>query len=165
MVDLQLPGVNGVELIKRIRSLGLDLRILVVSAHEEDLYAERALRAGAQGYLMKHESAQYVVEAVRTVASEQLYLSMALRGRLLGEWLASKGAPSSVESLSDREIEVFELIGQAMTTKDMAETLGLSRKTIESHRANIKAKLGIETIPELIQRAVLWVESPMIESD
>lgn len=162
IVDLQLPGVNGVELIKRVRALGLPIRILVVSAHEEELYAERALRAGAQGYLMKHESARYVTEAVRVVASGRLYLSTPLRHRLLGDWLDRDASTSPVEALSDREIEVFEQIGQGRTTREIAEVLGLSNKTIETHRAKIKHKLGIETMPALIQKAVLWLHAPML---
>lgn len=163
VLDLQLPGVSGVELIKRLAALDLPTRMLVVSAHEEDLYGERALRAGAQGYLMKHESSRYVVEAIRKVAGGGLYISDALQGRLVTDWVGADGRPASpTDRLTDRELEVFELIGRGNTTREVAEALGLSPKTIESHRANLKRKLGVETMPELMQRAVLWVQSPML---
>ena len=161
VVDLQLPGVNGVELIKRIRAIGLPTKLLVVSAHEEDLYAERALKAGAQGYLMKQESAKRVVTAIRAVADGRLYLSASLRSRLLEGWLDSRNPASRVEALSDREIEVFELMGLGRTTKQIAVTLGLSPKTIETHRSHIKEKLGATSTPELIREAVLWTSSAM----
>ena len=163
VLDLQLPGVSGVELIKRVAALELPTRMLVVSAHEENLYGERALRAGAQGYLMKHESARYVVEAIRKVGRGGLYLSDTLQARLVGGWLGSEDRPSlPVDRLTDRELEVFRLIGQGSTTREIAEALGLSPKTIESHRVNLKRKLDVESIPELIQRAVVWVQSPML---
>ena len=163
VLDLQLPGTSGVELIKRIAALELPSRILVVSAHEEELYGDRALQAGAHGYLMKHESSRYVVEAIRQVGGGGLYLSDVLQAQLVGDWLGGTRQPSSpADRLSDRELEVFELIGRGKTTREIAEALALSPKTIESHRANLKRKLNVETIPELIQRAVLWVQSPML---
>ena len=163
VLDLQLPGVSGVELIKRIAALELPTRMLVVSAHEENLYGERALRAGAQGYLMKHESARYVIDAIRKVGRGGLFLSDTLQARLVGGWLGSEDRPAlPVDRLTDRELEVFRLIGQGSTTREIAEALGLSPKTIESHRVNLKRKLDVESIPELIQRAVVWVQSPML---
>ncbi len=162
IVDLSLPGVNGIELIKRLRSLDTDLKVLVVSAHDEALYAERALRAGAQGYLMKHESARQFVTAVRAVLDGDLYLSDALQSRLLHDRLGHGAAEAStVSRLTDRELEVFEHFGRGQSTREVAEAMGLSLKTIESHRANIKQKLGIDRAAEFMQRAVLWVESSM----
>lgn len=162
IVDLSLPGVNGVEFIKRLRSLNPDVKVLVVSAHDEALYAERALRAGARGYLMKHESARQFVKAVRTVLSGEFYLSESLQSRFL---LDRFGQPDesalTIERLTDRELEVFEHFGRGQSTREVAELLGLSLKTIESHRANIKQKLGIDGAAEFMQRAVVWVESPM----
>lgn len=164
VMDLQLPGVSGVELIKRLEALDLPSRILVVSAHEEALYGERTLRAGAKGYLMKDESALCIVDAIRKVKAGGIYLSDELESRLVGGWIDNNGVPSSpAERLTDRELEVFDLIGHGQTTREMAETLGLSPKTIESHRVNIKRKMGAETVPELIRQAVLWVQSPMLE--
>lgn len=159
LIDLSLPGVNGIELIKRLAALGSCGRVLVVSAHDELLYAERAIAAGARGYLMKHVSAGLVVGAIRKVLDGQLYLSDRVRERLIMSRIAQTSGPtSSVDPLTDREIEVFEHFGHGRTTVEIAKRLGLSPKTVESHRANIKRKLGIEHAPEFVQRAVLWVE-------
>lgn len=163
VVDLSLPGVNGIELIKRFVARDPDVKILVVSAHDEALYAERALHAGARGYLMKHESASRFIDAIRTVLSGDLYLSDAMRTRFLHDRLGfgkPEASASEVGTLTDRELEVFEQFGRGKSTREVAEALGLSAKTIESHRTNIKRKLGIANAIEFAQRAVLWVESP-----
>ena len=162
IVDLSLPGVNGVELIKRLRSINDDVKVLVVSAHDEALYAERALRAGARGYLMKHESAKGFIEAVRVVLSGELFLSDSLRTRFLNDRFGFGNDPApTVSRLTDRELEVFEHFGRGKSTREVAEVMGLSLKTIESHRTNIKQKLGIDRAAEFMQRAVLWVEAPL----
>ena len=162
VADLSLPGVNGIELIKRLQALDACGAVLVVSAHDESLYAERALAAGARGYLMKHESAGNVVEAIRRVLAGHLYLSEKLRERLILSRISQAPASGSpVDALTDREVEVFEHFGHGRTTQEIAERLALSPKTVESHRANIKKKLGIEHAPEFVQRAVLWVEHSM----
>ena len=162
IVDLSLPGVNGVELIKRLRSINDDVKVLVVSAHDEALYAERALRAGARGYLMKHESAKGFVEAVRQVIQGELFLSDSLRTRFLNDRFGFGNDPApTVSRLTDRELEVFEHFGRGKSTREVAEVMGLSLKTIESHRTNIKQKLGIDRAAEFMQRAVLWVEAPL----
>jgi DNA-binding NarL/FixJ family response regulator len=159
VADLSLPGVNGIELIKRLVAFDACGAVLVVSAHDESLYAERVLAAGARGYLMKHESAGNVVDAIRRVLAGHLYLSEKLRERLiLSRLTQAPAAASAVDPLTDREIEVFEHFGRGRTTQEIAERLGLSPKTVESHRANIKKKMGIEHAPEFVQRAVLWVE-------
>ena len=159
VADLSLPGVNGIELIKRLIAFDACGAVLVVSAHDESLYAERALAAGARGYLMKHESAGSVIDAIRRVLAGHLYLSEKLRERLiLSRLTQAPAAASAVDPLTDREIEVFEHFGRGRTTQEIAERLGLSPKTVESHRANIKKKMGIEHAPEFVQRAVLWVE-------
>ena len=160
VVDLSLPGTNGVEFIKRLHALTPDVPILVVTAHEEDLYAERALRAGARGYLMKAGSSKRFVEAIRTVLRGGLFLTDELQSRLLEQQLDG-GDVRGMDRLSDREIEVFEHFGRGKRTVEVAEALGLSVKTIESHRANIKKKLGLSNSAEFTKRAVLWVESPM----
>jgi DNA-binding NarL/FixJ family response regulator len=166
VADLSLPGVNGIELIKRLQALGACGAILVVSAHDEALYAERVLAAGARGYLMKHESAGNVVEAIRKVLAGNLYLSEKLRERLILSRIGQTPPPGSpVDPLTDREIEVFEHFGRGRTTQEIADRLGLSPKTVESHRANIKKKMGIEHAPEFVQRAVLWVEQSLSNSE
>ncbi len=163
VMDLQLPGMSGVELIKQLIAFEIPGQILVVSAHDEDLYGERTLRAGARGYLMKDESARSLVDAVRKVGEGGLYISGALEKRLVGDWVdGADRALSPTERLSDRELEVFELLGRGRTTRQVAETLNLSVKTIESHRANLKKKLNIKTAPDLVRQAVLWVQSPMM---
>ncbi|MGB3542473.1 response regulator [Rubrivirga sp.] len=159
VLDLQLPGANGIEFVKRLKSLGTDVRILVVSAHDEALYGERSMKAGAHGYLMKDNSSERFIDAIRDVSAGELYVSGGLRDTLVEGVLSRRtGSSSPVSSLSDRELEVFELIGRGLTTQQMADTMILSPKTIESHRANIKTKLGADTLPELIRRAVVWVE-------
>lgn len=162
VADLSLPGVNGIELIKRLVAFDACGAVLVVSAHDESLYAERALAAGARGYLMKNESAGNVVDAIRRVLAGHLYLSERLRERLILSRLTQAPTSASVvDPLTDREIEVFEHFGRGRTTQEIAERLGLSPKTVESHRANIKKKMGIEHAPEFVQRAVLWVEGTL----
>lgn len=159
VMDLSLPGVNGIELIKRLGTLGTCGAILVVSAHDEALYAERALAAGALGYVMKHEAAERVVDAIRSVLRGRLYLPESLRERLaLSKAKSSSATNSSVSALTDREVEVFDHFGRGQTTAQIAECLGLSPKTIESHRVNIKKKLGIKHAAEFAQRSVVWVE-------
>lgn len=161
VVDLSLPGTNGLELIKRLRSLDPDVKVLVVSAHDEALYAERAIRAGARGYLMKNETARQFVTAVRTVLDGELYVSESLRSRLLENRFAHASEPTpAISRLTDRQLEVFEHFGRGLSTREVAEAMGIGLKTVESHRANMKGKLGVETAAEFARRAVLWVESP-----
>lgn len=160
LVDISLGGVNGIELMKQIKALCPDLPMLVVSAHDETLYAERALRAGARGYIMKHEIVSAVLEAIRKVLRGEVYLSDQMRARIVQ--LHVSGAvgleTSPLERLSNRELEVFEHLGRGLTTRQVAEALHISPKTVETYRANIKEKLGLENTNELLQRAVLWVE-------
>lgn len=160
VVDLTLPGVNGIEFIKRLRSLNPDALILVVSGHEETLYAERSLRAGARGYLMKREAMHEFIPALRTVIAGETYLSRALRDRAADPTSHGERVPLSAR-LTDREIEVFEHFGHGRSTREVSEAMGLSLKTIESHRANIRQKLGLGGSAEFVRRAVLWVEDPM----
>lgn len=163
LVDLSLPGMNGIELVKQLRAVLPSLPILVVSAHDESLYAERALLSGARGYIMKHESAARVVDAIRDVVAGKLYVGDQLRDRLILKSLTpSDVSEEPTSALSDRELEVFEHFGRGRSTQEIADRMSLSPKTIESHRVNIKRKLGIERTNELIQRAVLHVESLLL---
>ena len=161
IVDLSLPGVSGIELIKQVQAEKPDLPVLVLSMHDEQFYAERALRAGARGYIMKQEAIERVVEAVRKVLRGEIYVSQQVADKLLHKLVSGEGTPigSPVERLSDRELEVFQLLGQGFGTRQVAEMLHLSVKTIESYRANIKDKLQLRNASELVQHAVQWVQA------
>ena len=160
LVDISLKGPDGLELTKSIRALEPDLPILIVSMHDETLYAERVLRAGANGYIMKEEVAQNVVHAVRKVLSGDIYMSDRMRQKILRGVAGQRSntTSSAIERLSDRELEVFRLIGQGHGTRKIAEELHLSVKTIETYRAHIKEKLGLSNATELVRQAVQWVE-------
>jgi DNA-binding NarL/FixJ family response regulator len=162
LVDINLPGRNGLELIRDLQSLRPNLPVLVLSMHDEAVFAERVLRAGGRGYVSKQQSGQSLLAAIRRVLSGQIYLSDDVSTRLLDS-LAGKvrrvNTPSPVEQLTDRELEVFTLIGQARETKEISSRLGMSAKTVEAHRASIKRKLKLRTGPELTRHAVLWVEA------
>lgn len=160
IVDISLSGMNGIELIKHLTAQHEDLAILVVSMHDETLYGERALRAGAKGYVMKSEARTAVIEAIRTILKGDFYLSDPLNRKVLLRYTGQyEGETASVSSLSDRELEVFELIGQGNTTKEIADMLHLSEKTVHSHRSRIKRKLSIDNSIELTRQAVLWVQN------
>ena len=160
IVDISLPGMSGLELIKHIQAMHPEVRSLVVSRHDEALYAERAIRAGARGYVMKLEAGDEIVKAVRRVLAGGIYVSEEINERLLMGLAAGRGelAQSPLEVLSDRELEVFELSGRGLVTREIAERLHLSVKTVESYRARIKDKLNLKTAAELMQHAVQWVE-------
>lgn len=161
LVDISLPDKSGLELIKDLRSLAPDLQILVVSMHDELIYAERVLRAGARGYIMKQEGGQKFLQAIRHVLAGQIYVSDKMSARILESLSGQSPAPtgSPVRRLSDREFEVFQLIGQGVGTSEIAIRLHLSVKTVEVHRANIKQKLDLETATELVRYAVRWLDS------
>ncbi|NNF59178.1 MAG: response regulator transcription factor [Rhodothermaceae bacterium] len=160
VVDVSLPGMNGLELVKHLLARAPDLLTLVVSRHDEALYAERAVRAGAKGYVSKLEADEQIVKAIRYVLRGGIYLSEELKDKLLfGAAVGRKDAMQSpLEVLSDRELEVFEMTGRGLPTRDIAERLHLSVKTVESYRARIKTKLALESGTELMQHAVRWVE-------
>ena len=162
LADITLPGRNGLELIRDLRALRADLPVLVLSMHDASLFAERVLRAGGRGYVSKQQSGGQLIKAIRHVLSGQIYLSEEISTRLLGSFTGKSARPrtlSPVELLTDRELEVFNLIGQARETKDISRRLGMSAKTVEAHRASIKRKLKLKTGPELTRHAVLWVEA------
>jgi DNA-binding NarL/FixJ family response regulator len=159
LADISLPGRNGVELIKDIRSLQPAVLILVISMHDESLYAERVLRAGARGYIMKQESGPTMMQAIRQVLAGRIYLSGKMSARILEHVAGKRAKASPIERLSDREFEVFQLIGRGKSTVQIAEELHLSTKTVEAHRAQVKAKLDLRNMPELISFASRWVET------
>ena len=158
LVDISLGGTNGIELIKRVKASDPEMRVLVSSMHDESLYAERALRAGAMGYLNKGENRETLLGAIRQVLRGKLYLSPRMSERLLHRFVLNDQEPDrpAIESLSDRELEVFQLIGEGLTTRQIASRLHLSPKTIETYREHIKAKLNLENSSELIRAAVQW---------
>jgi DNA-binding NarL/FixJ family response regulator len=161
LTDITLPGKNGLELIKDLQALHPGVLVLVISMHDETLYVERVLRAGGRGYIMKQEGGKMIAQAIHQVLDGQIYVSEKMSAKILqifsGQGAAAAASP--VEKLTDREFEVFQLIGQGLATKAMAEKLHLSTKTIEVHRANIKAKLNLNSLAELIRYAVRWADS------
>ena len=161
LLDISLPDKNGLELIKDLRALKPELPILVVSMHDELIYAERVLRAGGRGYIMKQEGGEKFLRAIRAVLAGQIFVSDKMSARILEIFSGrqSKTSDSPVQKLSDREFEVFQLIGQGIGTRDLAAQLHLSVKTVEVHRANIKKKLNLKTAPDLVRQAVRWFDS------
>ena len=159
VIDLSLNGANGLDVIKAVKSARPELPVLALSTHDEMLYAERALRAGASGYVMKQEATKNLLVAVRRILSGGIYLSDNVTAKLLQRVANTKSIDqiSALEELSDRELEVFQLIGEGASTRRIAEMLKLSIKTIESHRENIKRKLNLQDAAELVQCAVSWV--------
>jgi len=159
-IDISLPGMSGLELVKQLHAIRPDVKTLVVSRHDESLYAERAIRAGARGYVMKLEAGEVIVRAVRRVTNGGIFVSEEINERLLLGMVSGHEAlaQSPLDILSDRELEVFELTGRGSGTRDIAERLHLSVKTIESYRARIKVKLNLGSASELMQHAVQWVE-------
>ncbi len=169
IADISLKDTNGIELVKSLKALRPHLPVLVLSMHDESLYAERALRAGARGYLMKQAPPDQVVTAIRQVLRGELYLSSAANLLMLSTFVSGRGSSgsskSSVEKLSDRELEIFEQLGKGRGTSMIAHDLHLSVKTIEAHRSHIKTKLGVATAPELVRAAVEWVTRHTRDSD
>jgi DNA-binding NarL/FixJ family response regulator len=158
IIDISLKSGNGIDLIKRLRTRDQALRILVWSMYPEHLYAERALRAGAQGYVNKGQSTREIFNALRTVMAGKVYVSAALGEQLMKRLIGGKTAERSpIDTLSDRELETFELLGQGLTTEEIAAKMHVSPKTVETHRVHIKKKLNVESIPELVQRAAQWL--------
>lgn len=162
IIDVSLStGASGLELIKDLASRHARLRMLALSTHDETLYAERALRAGAKGYVMKQEPTAHVMQAIRKILSGEIYLSKAMNDRLLRKMVHPHAAPSAseIEQLSDRELEVYRLLGQGRGTRQIAAELHLSISTVETYRAHIKDKLHLASAPELVRHAVEWVHS------
>ncbi len=161
ILDLSLKRSSGLELIKQLKELWPKLPVLVLSMHDEMLYAERSLRAGALGYITKEEATANVLSAVRRVLSGQVYLSERMAGRMMrkmvGEKLEETGSP--LEVLTDRELEVFQMLGRGLGTRQIAAELRVGIKTVESYRARIKEKLQLADGNQLLQHAIQWVQS------
>jgi DNA-binding NarL/FixJ family response regulator len=161
LADISLPDKNGLELIKDIRAMNPELPVLVVSMHDEALYAERVLRAGGRGYIMKQEGGKRMMEAIRQVLDGHIWVSEKMSARILELFSGRRNevSRSPIDGLSDREFEIFQFIGQGKGTRDIAQKLHLSVKTVEVHRLHIKKKLQVKTAAELIRQAVRWVEA------
>lgn len=159
IIDVSLKDSTGIELIEEIKSTFSDFPILVLSMHSESLYAERALRAGARGYIMKHEPAEKVIKAIRQVLGGKIYLSREMSEKILDRLSGVKhsGADSLINSLSNRELEVFKLIGKGLKPHEIAEKLFLSVKTIETYYSRLKLKLNLKDASELRQAAIHWL--------
>ncbi|HVU07714.1 MAG TPA: response regulator transcription factor [Verrucomicrobiae bacterium] len=168
IVDISLSGTTGIDLIKNIKAEFEDLPVLVVSMHEESLYAERALRVGAMGYVMKQEPAKTVKQAIRKVLGGDIYLSEKMSATMLAKFMRGGRAEqptSPIETLSDRELEVFRMLGQGKATRQIAEELNLTIATINSFRNRIKEKLNLKNSTELILNAVQWVREGISKND
>lgn len=158
IIDISLKKGNGIDLIGCVKDRHPTTRILVWSMYKENLYAERALRAGASGYLHKGRATSQLLDAIRAVLAGKVYVSEELANDLLHRVVTGKtGQRSPIDLLSNRELEAFELIGQGQTTERIAELMNVSPKTVETYRARIKEKLGLNNVTELVQRAVQWV--------
>jgi DNA-binding NarL/FixJ family response regulator len=161
LTDLTMPGRGGLEFIKDLIAFRPHLSILVISMHDEVVYAERCLRAGALGYIMKESGSENLLAALRRVIAGQTYVSPAVSESILGNLSARKprGSESPIQALSDREFEVFQLVGQGKSTREVAAQLHLSPKTVDVHRGHIREKLGLRDVTALVRYAVRWLET------
>jgi DNA-binding NarL/FixJ family response regulator len=161
IVDLSLGAASGLELIKQLHEEHPELPILVLSMHDEALFAQRALRAGARGYLQKHEAIEGLIQAVRQVVSGKVYVSDSVAQQVLAGLRGATPAPADqLATLTDREIQVLERVGRGSSTAGIARDLGVSVKTIETYRSNIKAKLNLKSALDLVRYATSWIERP-----
>jgi len=158
IADISMNGPDGLDLLKNLRMLYPDLPVLVLSMHDESIYAERALRARANGYIMKQEATEKVLVAIRRILDGEIYLSSRMANKLLQQYMSGQTVQtdSRLAALSDRELEVFRLIGEGLGTRQIAEALHLSMKTVESYQAHLKEKLSLRTGRELMQHAIQW---------
>ena len=158
VVDLSLKDSSGLELIKDLKIRHPNVLVLVLSMRDESFYAERVLRAGAKGYISKEEGTERLIEGIRTVLRGEIYVSEKLAAKLLNTYVGGSPAESPVRKLTDREVEVLEWIGHGLTTREIAEKLHLSIKTIDSHREHIKDKLKLDNATELLKHAIQWTQ-------
>jgi DNA-binding NarL/FixJ family response regulator len=159
IVDISLNGPDGLDLLKNIRAKDPSLPVLILSMHDESIYAERALRAGANGYIMKQEATEKVLVALRRILSREIYVSSRVASKMLQQFVGASSTSarhSPVDDLSDRELEVLRLMGDGHATRQIAEELHLSIKTVESYQAHLKEKLSLKNLRELVQYAIQW---------
>ena len=159
IVDITLKGSSGLELLKNLRAHAITVPVLILSMHDESLYAERALRAGAKGYITKHEASADVMVAIRQVLDGEIYLNPRFMSRMMSKMMESRAASvQAIDRLADRELEVFELIGHGLTTREIGEQLGLGITTVDTYRTRIKEKLKLENAARLRSEASRWVQ-------
>ncbi len=161
LTDLTMPGRSGLEFIKDLLAVEAHLAVLVISMHDEVVYAERVLRAGGRGYIMKEAGGENLLAAIRQILRGEVYVSPRMSARILESMTGAKprGSSSPIEKLTDREFEIFQLIGQGKSTRDIAEQLHLSTKTVDVHRSHIKEKLELKDVTALVRHAVRWTET------
>ncbi len=161
IVDISLKDGHGLDLVQNIRIQYPEVQVVVFSMYDESVYAERAIRAGAASYLMKSESTQVVVDAIRTVMRGEIYLSREMASRILSKVAVGRSASPgfAIDELTDREMSVFQMLGQGHSVEEITDRLSLSRKTVETYRRRAKEKLGFETVAELLQYAVQWTHA------
>jgi DNA-binding NarL/FixJ family response regulator len=166
IIDITLAGDNGLDLVKELTSQKTSPLILVLSMHDEQVWAERAIRAGARGYIMKKEASDNVISALRNLRAGKIHVSASIMDRLLDRLQMQPDGPATptVDMLTDRELQVFRLIGAGLSTREIAEQMKLGIKTIGTYRDRIKQKLGLRSAAELIRRAVLWTEREFFDS-
>ena len=159
IIDLSLQGASGLELLKNLKAAGVTIPILILSMHDESLYAERALRAGARGYITKNEASAKIMTALRRVLAGEIYLGTEAATRILGNLSQASQRGSGLERLTDRELEVFDKIGRGKTTREISIQLGMGAATVETHRSRIKEKLQLENGAQLQREALRWVQA------
>ena len=159
VMDISLNGPSGIEILRTVRQTDAKLRVLVLSMHDETVYAERALRAGANGYIMKHEAAEKVLLAMRRILNHEVYVSDHISEKMLRQYVGRTAGMmhSPIEDLTDRELEVYRMIGEGHGTREIAEKLHLSVKTVETYQAHIKEKMSFRSARQLVQHAIQWV--------
>jgi len=159
IIDISLQGASGLELLKNLKAAGVTIPVLILSMHDESLYAERALRAGARGYITKNEASARVMTALRQVLAGEVYVGTKAATKILGNLSHASQSGLGVERLTDRELEVFEKIGRGRTTREISIQLGVGTATVETHRSRIKEKLQLENGAQLQREALRWVQS------
>jgi DNA-binding NarL/FixJ family response regulator len=159
LVDITLKGASGLELVKQLRAQKIDVPVLVLSMHEESLYAERALRAGANGYITKHEASAEVLEAIRRVVAGEIYVSQPFMTRMMGKMMGKQpSAADPIECLTDRELDVFRLLGRGLTGREIGVQLNLGTATVDTYIARIKEKLHLDNSARLRLEATRWIQ-------
>ena len=159
IIDISLQGASGLELLKNLKAASVTIPVLILSMHDESLYAERALRAGARGYITKNEASAKVMTALRQVLAGEIYVGTKAATKILGNLSHASQGGSGVELLTDRELEVFEKIGRGRTTREISIQLGVGAATVETHRSRIKEKLQLENGAQLQREALRWVQA------